>query len=517
MKKIFLQVLLFCSMYQSFSAVIYVDANAMGINNGTSWLNAYTNLQAAVSSSIYGDQIWVATGVYKASTTNNRDTFFVMKNGVDLYGGFSGTESSINQRDIDLNPTTLSGDIGELGSNIDNTKKLVKMSNISTNLIFDGFRIVSGYDGEGSGAGFYILNNSGTINIRNCVIYNNYAYSTGGGAYVKTSTVNFNNCDFLYNSSYDYGGGAIYAANVSNSTINIQESRFIGNTSRSGAVVKFDGINLIMNSVLVSGNSATSGGGIIDISSGLFTLSNSLVVGNVVSSNGQSVLSSYTTGANSTNLINVTFCHNRNSSTLTPYREVIYRANAPINIYNSIIFGNSNADTNKQINSGNNVVNSIVENGYATGSNNLSSSPSFVSPALLLNAPFDATNYDYSLNTNSPAINSGNNIFASAYPFDYVGADRIQQSVVDMGAIESPHTLSVNENIIYIDFFINSQGVLFNLSNQLYNATFTIYDLQGKRIKEGVLVTLPQDLDLNRGFYIIKIGENKPKKILVVK
>lgn len=516
MKKLFLHVLLLCSLHQSFSAVIYVNANASGTNNGTSWLNAYTNLQAAISSSIYGDQIWVATGVYKASSTNNRDTFFVMKNGVDLYGGFSGTETSTSQRDLDLNPTTLSGDIGELGSNIDNTKTLVKMSNISTNLIFDGFRIVSGYDSVGSGAGFNILNNSGTINIHNCVIYNNYAYSTGGGAYIKASTVNFNNCDFLYNSSFDYGGGAVYAANVSNSTINIQESKFIGNTSRSGAVVKFQGISLIMNRVLVSSNSATSGGGIIDISAGIFTLSNSLVAGNVVSSNGQSVLSSYSTGVNSTNLINVTFCHNRNSSTLTPYREVIYGVNAPINIYNSIIFGNSNADTNKQINSGNNVVNSIVENGYPTGSNNLSSSPSFVSPALLATAPFDATDYDYSLNANSPAINSGNNIFASGYPVDYLGNERIQQSVIDRGAIESSHSLSINENVISSDFLINSQGILFNLSDSLYDSTYTVYDLQGKIIKKGVLTSSPQDLELNIGFYIIKVGQSKPKKISIV-
>ncbi|UCG51826.1 MAG: hypothetical protein JSW58_16935 [Candidatus Latescibacterota bacterium] len=43
-------------------AVIYVKADATGANDGTSWTDAYTHLQVALSSSSSGDTIWVAAG-----------------------------------------------------------------------------------------------------------------------------------------------------------------------------------------------------------------------------------------------------------------------------------------------------------------------------------------------------------------------------------------------------------------------------------------------------------------------
>ena len=114
-----LLLVLFFYINSSFAQTIYVDANAGGLNNGASWKNAYIDLQTALQLAVSGNDIWVKGGVYKPTSSNKRVTSFVMKEGVSLYGGFSGIETDINQRDRSTQ-TVLSGDIGNLSDSTDN-------------------------------------------------------------------------------------------------------------------------------------------------------------------------------------------------------------------------------------------------------------------------------------------------------------------------------------------------------------------------------------------------------------
>lgn len=76
------------------AGVIYVNANVQGGNSdGTSWANAYPELNVAISAAQYGDTIWVAQGVYLPTLGTNRNFSFILKNGVRMFGGFGGTES----------------------------------------------------------------------------------------------------------------------------------------------------------------------------------------------------------------------------------------------------------------------------------------------------------------------------------------------------------------------------------------------------------------------------------------
>src|SRR5437867_4288640 len=74
------------------AAILYVKQNTSGANNGTSWANAYTDLQSALAVASSGDEVWVAAGTYKPG--NIRDATFSPKNGVAMYGGFDGTETA---------------------------------------------------------------------------------------------------------------------------------------------------------------------------------------------------------------------------------------------------------------------------------------------------------------------------------------------------------------------------------------------------------------------------------------
>jgi hypothetical protein len=86
--------------------IIYVNEDATGSNNGTSWQNAYTDLQSALSRAVKYDDIWVAAGTYKPGTFPNDS--FCMENGVGIYGGFPDSgDPNIADRDWHSNPTIL--------------------------------------------------------------------------------------------------------------------------------------------------------------------------------------------------------------------------------------------------------------------------------------------------------------------------------------------------------------------------------------------------------------------------
>src|ERR1700740_305341 len=98
MKKITLGLLFsIVTLFSANAQTIYVNYAASGLNDGTSWTDAYTDLQSAIGATSSGE-IWVAQGTYYPGGTTS--STFNMKNGVGIYGGFVGTEVALSQRNV---------------------------------------------------------------------------------------------------------------------------------------------------------------------------------------------------------------------------------------------------------------------------------------------------------------------------------------------------------------------------------------------------------------------------------
>src|SRR6185436_774052 len=126
---------------------VYVDARATGANDGTSWSDAFTDIQRALNSAPIDVPIWVAAGTYRPATDGNRWANFRLFAQRRLYGGFAGTESSLEERAGLFDSTILSGDLlGDDGpgfANVaDNSLHVVMVGPGSP--VIDGFTIVGG-------------------------------------------------------------------------------------------------------------------------------------------------------------------------------------------------------------------------------------------------------------------------------------------------------------------------------------------------------------------------------------
>ncbi|MBD2705305.1 hypothetical protein IC229_32100 [Spirosoma sp. BT702] len=230
----------------------YVKPTASGSGNGSSWANASANLQAMINASISGNQVWVTGGAYKPTSTTARTISFAMKNGVAIYGGFVGTETTLAQRpainSTTPSSTTLSGEIGSPSSTTDNSFHVINNpAGLTTTATLDGFIITGGNANSFSGldnVGGGLLNNgagSGNVcspTIRQCVFVANQgvygaAINNDGSSSGLSSPV-VTNCVFLSNTATNAGGSGGALLNSGTSSPLLTNCVFQGNTA-SGA------------------------------------------------------------------------------------------------------------------------------------------------------------------------------------------------------------------------------------------------------------------------------------------
>ena len=210
---------------------IFVDVDATGAEDGTSWADAYKFLQDALidaNSALKPVEIWVAEGIYTPDSNSadpngsgDRTATFKLINGVTLEGGYAGFgEANPNGRDIELYETILSGDLRgndidvndpddlwDEPSRDDNSYHVVGGSDTNTTAVLDGFTITGGnahgsYPDYCGGGGMY--NSSGSPRVTNCTFICNASKGWGGGMFNYHSSPTLANCTFSTN-----GGGGM--------------------------------------------------------------------------------------------------------------------------------------------------------------------------------------------------------------------------------------------------------------------------------------------------------------------
>ena len=234
------------------SATVYVDGRATGLNTGSSWTHAFTDLQDALAVTLPGDRVWVAEGTYLPSQTGTVSASFRIPDGVSLYGGFAGNELILSQRRWDLHPTILSGDLGQddlfgngawyVGWNIvtPNSTHVVTVDSSVSESSIDGFKIAQGHGS--SGAGMAIL--GGRIRISSCEFWRNMAgFSKGGGLSIQDGFASVTGCKFTQNWCHLGSGGGIYVGGTGRAIISnseFYENHCTGDASSgNGAGIEF--------------------------------------------------------------------------------------------------------------------------------------------------------------------------------------------------------------------------------------------------------------------------------------
>ncbi len=226
-----------CGAAEIPARILYVDAGFEGENQtGESWLTAYSSLQKAIDAArnIGRAELWVKAGIYKPEGTN-RNNGFTLYPGIDLYGGFRGSESRKDQRNPVAFRTILTGDIGKVGLDTDNCYHVLTAC---SDAFVSGLIIVKGNaDGmetKGTGGGLLVPQGTSHLVVSDCTFEKNSAGWHGGAIYVNQAEVAISNCTFYSNGAAS--GGAL--ATKGPSSVTIHKSTFSSNYARnSGGAV----------------------------------------------------------------------------------------------------------------------------------------------------------------------------------------------------------------------------------------------------------------------------------------
>jgi len=374
--------------------IIYVDDDAVGNNDGSSWQNAYTFLQDALTDAGAAEkpvEIRVAQGTYKpdqggSQKPGDRVAEFQLINSVAIKGGYAGAGAADpNVRNIDEYETILSGDLN--GDDIvvsdpcdlfsedtrtDNSSHVVESINTNETAVLDGCIITGGYF-RGAGRHFAagaagMINYSGSPTLTNCTFTGNAAVMAGSGlCNLDEGNLTLTGCTFK--SNYNLIGATIYNAG---SNLTLMNCVFTRNHADGGGV--FNSGNMELTNCSFNENSASKGGGVYNLNN--LKMTNCRLTDNSASIEGGGL---YNYGNYSLVLNNCTFVGNSaDKGNALACNSHLQKNPSIIEITNCILW-----DGNDEISNGDNSTISInysnIQGGWP-GEGNIDTDPCFVDP-----------------------------------------------------------------------------------------------------------------------------------------
>ncbi|WP_295983960.1 T9SS type A sorting domain-containing protein [uncultured Algibacter sp.] len=274
--------------------IVYVSATGAGSMDGTSQSDAFGNFGVAMSNiTSAGDKLIIIGTISPdgANLTSKNGAFTI--EGLDASSTLAGnggtgrlfTINGASSADVTFknliflnNTTTLAGGSVFFNNNAGATASF-------ENCTFTGNSV------SNNAGGGVILASNGNLNITGCVFENNTS-SDKGGAIVAGNSVNVNISGSLFNGNSGTRGGAI-AVTGNGVDFVLNNSTFVNNTATSidGGAMYLGGSNanssitnttVFNNKVIYSTLNQSRGGGIRIEGTRPFTISNSLIYGNIV-------------------------------------------------------------------------------------------------------------------------------------------------------------------------------------------------------------------------------------------
>jgi len=470
---------------------MYVDADATGTGDGSSWVNAYTSLTDALDNiGVNTTEMWLADGTYTPTGNGTASTFNIVNEGFTLYGGFNGTEIQLSERDVLNNaPTILEGDVIGNDTSInpynssrsDNIKRVITQS--SRYFELNGVTVQGG-NSDTAGAAIFSNFQVG-LSIKNCKFLNNASRSAG--------IVYFAAAALIQN-----GAGVITNFNVENSEFSNNSARYWGQAIYCETGSTYTKLNV--------------------------TLVNNLFFNNIYSSaitspnEGTATIQFNANNNNSTitgDIVNCTFANNTNILGATGVESAVIGLTVDdgsnnVNISNCIVYDNTLTDNTvapsvgelaKTIANQTIVSNSIGEDSFSNLiylANTSNTNPMFTNSA----------SNDYTLQGASTAVNTGDNSkIPAATTTDLAGNSRIFSTTVDMGVYEYGSTLSTSDfelNTNKISLYPNPAKSILNIKTATEVTNISIYSLLGKEVLKTNTKTVDVS-NLSEGVYLIKI------------